>query len=270
MQNEFLKKYGPWAVVTGGSSGIGEAFCHALAQKGLNIVLVARNQLKLQALSQELKSKYNVQTKVVIADLQVTNDIEKICIETDQLEIGLLINNAGSSDIRLFINKPADKITDQIYLQCLAPLRLTHFFARQMATRKRGGVIFVSSTAGLQSIPYLADYSAVKSFLLTFGEALHEELKPENIDVTVVCPGPTDTPGFQELTGLLSKNMGLPVSTSAQVANKTLRALQANRPLIIVGFTNKLLMFLARILGRQIWLKLVSKNMKKTVELDRR
>ncbi len=187
---KFVAKYGPWGVVTGASQGIGAEFARGLAEKGMNVVLVARNFDKLQEAASQLKKDYGVQVKVVAADLSIRDGLEKVKQATEDLEVGMLVNNAGSWQFGSFLDNDIDRDVQSVGLNVEAPMVLSHHFAGKMADRGRGGVVNVGSGAALHGVPGQASYSGTKGFLQNFTESLYRELKPKGVDVLITNPGP--------------------------------------------------------------------------------
>jgi len=235
----FNQKYGPWALVTGASSGIGAKFAKEIAAKGLNVVLVARRKDKLEALAKDIEAQHAVKTRVIVADLIDDSGIKTVKDETNNLEIGLLINNAGVEDSGHFLGASIDKAVATLQLNCKAPLVLTHHFAKKMKQRKRGGVLFMSSLVAFQGTPYIANYAATKAYSLILSESLASELQKHQIDVLSVNPGFTDTdlsPDFN-FDGLPMK----PIPPKL-VVEDALKAL-GRKSLVIPGAMNKFLYF---------------------------
>ncbi len=233
----FTEKYGGWALITGASSGIGLEYSKQLAAKQLNVVMVARRAERLEALSEEIKRKYGVDTKVIAADLTTAAGIQAVKDETQQLNIGLLVNNAGREDSGHFLRTSIEEALSTVDLNCRAPLQLTHHFAQIMAKREKGGIIFMSSIVAFQGVPHIANYAASKAYDLVFAEGVAAELKPYNVDVIAVAPGFTKT----ELSLELNFD-GLPMKPMAPelVARKAISSLGRKR-ITIPGAINKFL-----------------------------
>lgn len=234
---KFQTKYGPWALVTGASSGIGTELARLIAGKGLNIILVARRQERLERLALEIEKKNGVKVKSILADLTTEEGIERVKAETEALEIGLLVNNAGREDSGLFLETPLEDAIETLDLNVRAPLQLTHHFARKMASRRKGGILFTASIVGFQGVPLIANYAATKAWDLIFAESLAAELKSQGIDVSVAAPGFTKTELSPNLdfTGLPMKPM-----PAASVAKTALGGLGTKR-LVVPGIINKFL-----------------------------
>src|SRR5947209_5336127 len=195
-----LKSYGEWALVTGASAGIGTAFARELAAQSVNVVLVARRADRLEALAAELREKHGVKTRVVPEDLERDGAAERLLEWVRDLEIGILVNNAGFSQVGRFDRVPREKILGMIRVNCLAVAALTHAFLPAMQARRRGAVIIVASVAGYQPLGFAATYGATKAFDLMLGEALWAENRSTGVDVLALSPGPVDTE-FQTVAG---------------------------------------------------------------------
>ncbi len=191
---------GGWGLVTGASSGIGAAFARALARDGCPVVLTARRGDRLQALASELERDFGVQTRVVEVDLATPDGADRLADQVADLEIGVLVNNAGVGLAGRFENLEPEALRDQVLLNCLAPTLLSRRLLPGMRQRGRGAVIFTGSVAGHQPLPLHGTYAATKAFDLFLGEALWVEMRDAGIDVLVLEPGTTDTE-FQQVAG---------------------------------------------------------------------
>jgi short-subunit dehydrogenase len=235
---EFREKYGPWAIVTGASSGIGAQFAKALAARGINLVLVARNIPRLNELRQDLAARHGVEVLTLKIDLSHPGCIDPLVASCNGLEIGLVVNNAGTGFPGPFSASDLQHEEDVIHLNCVTPVEITHYFLPRMQAKGSGGVVFVSSLMGFQGVPYMANYSATKGFLLNFGEALYQECKGTGIDVLVLAPGATDTPG-KDLHPIDYSKLPVAWMTAEKVVDAALKSL-GKRPLVIPGFRNRL------------------------------
>ena len=265
----FSQTYGPWAIVTGASSGIGEEFARQLAAIGLNLVLVARRKSRLDELGQKLKQQFAIQTRSVQADLSQAEGIAAVETATADLEIGLLVSNAGTALAGAFLKLDPDAAARMIHLNATAHMRLSHFFGQKMTQRGRGGIIFVSSIGAIQGMPYLANYSAAKAYILNLGESLYFELKPKGVDVTVLLPGATDTEAKNwEGAGDMSK-MPMPWMGAESVVANALKAL-GKRPSTIPGTFNKVMSFVnRRVMSRASAASLFGNMMSRTIAPER-
>lgn len=219
-QERFRARYGPWAVVTGASSGIGRAMALELAEAGLNLVLVARGRATLERMAAELAARHGVEARVVAADLAPAAGTEAVEAATQDLDVGLLAAAAGFGTSGPFLDSSLKEELEMLDVNCRAPLAMSLHFGRRFAGRGRGGVVLMGSIVGFQGTPLAANYAATKAYVQTLAEALHAELGPLGVDVVSSAPGPTDS-GFAARAG---QQMGATVKPDA-VARVTLDAL---------------------------------------------
>ena len=236
-----LPSLGPWAIITGASAGIGAGFARRLAAEGLNLVLVARRAPLLESLAAELRASHGVEVRAHPADLSEPDAAEALATATADLDVGLLVANAGAARMGAFLKVGLRELAAMARLNVTTQLALAHHFATRFAARPQGGgLLLVSSTVAYQGIPYAANYSGAKAYLLNLGEALNHELRGSGVHVTVLVPGPTDTPG---LTGRDDANMveHLPMRPQPVPAlvREGLAALLANEPSHIGGRVNR-------------------------------
>jgi short-subunit dehydrogenase len=242
----FKERYGPWALVTGASSGIGAEFSSQLAELGLNLILVARRKQRLDDLAQQLEERNKIQVRTLRADLSQPDFMPAILSATQSIEVGLLVNNAGFGLAGNFLDHQLERELDLLNVNCRAPLILTHEFGRRMVERKRGGIIFVSSVSGYLATPLEASYAASKVYELFLAESLWYELKNKKVDVLALCPGSTITE-FHELAGVRAV-AAMPVKPVVALAIRKL----GKKPSVITGWHNRLLVSLLRLAPRRI------------------
>ena len=176
----FVDKYGPWALVAGASEGIGEAFAIQLADRGLNLILIARNQEKLRNLQGRLGGK-GISVKILPLDLADEKLLEIVDRETKNLPIGLVVYNACFASIEPFINQDLEEKLKHLDVNCRGPVILAHHFAPKMSEKGRGGIILMSSMAGFQGSALVSTYAATKAFNTVLGESLWAELRPKGV-----------------------------------------------------------------------------------------
>jgi short-subunit dehydrogenase len=231
--------FGPWAIVTGASSGIGKEFARQLAASGLHVVLVARRLSTLEELGSRLTAEFGVQYRAVGVDLAEEHFLGKIEEATHDLDIGLVVSNAGTWLIGDFVTMDSSALQRSLHLNVRAHMDVAHHFGQRLARRRRGGLLMTASTAGLQGIPFNAEYAAAKAYVLTLGEGLHGELQKAGVHVTVLLPGATDTP-MLAASGFERPSIFKPMSPEQCVA-EGLAALSANRATHIAGRMNRIL-----------------------------
>jgi len=197
----FLTRYGPWALITGASSGIGAEFAQQLAALGFKLILSARSTDKLYSLAKQLAAQYSIEVQVLTLDLGDKDFMNSIKQHTAEHETGLLINSAGFALTGPLLDNSINAEQQLLAVNCHAPLVLSHYFAHKMKPRKKGGIIFLSSIVAFSAVPQWANYAASKAYNLVLAESLHSELKPLGIDVLALSPGPTAT-GFQHNAGV--------------------------------------------------------------------
>jgi uncharacterized protein len=242
----FRDRYGPWALVTGASSGIGAEFARQLSDMGLNLVLVARRRQRLEDLAHELPSRNKIQTRIVTADLSRPDFLPLILSATESIDVGLLINNAGFGIAGSFLQHDLEKELALLDVNCRAPLILSHTFGRQMAQRKRGGIVFVSSVSAYIATPFETSYAASKVYELFLAESLGYEFGNDGVHVLALCPGSTKTE-FHEVAG------SRPVAAMAvqPVVASALKQL-GKKPVAITGWHNRLLVYVLKLTPRRI------------------
>lgn len=244
-------KYGSWALVTGGTSGIGAALSRQLAQQGLNVVLVARTQATLDTQAAALEKEFGVKVRAVAADLSSPAGTATLIAAVEDLEIGVLALSAALETQGYFVDDAIAKHRALVQMDVVSPMELAHHFGAKMATRKRGAILLVSSLSGWMPQPYMAHYGAAKAYVMALGEGLYQEMKDKGVDVAVLSPGPTQTP-MMVATGIDFASMGMAVMEPAPVAASGLSAL-GNRAHAIPGFRNQMMtFFMTRVMSRGV------------------
>jgi len=230
----------PRALVTGASSGIGRAFAVALAQRGQDLVLVARRQSTLEDLAAQLERDHGRPSEVLVADLETDPGIRAVeaRLADPTRPVDLLVNNAGFGTSGAFWELDADREEHEIRLNVLALVRLTHAALGPMVQRGRGGVINVSSVAGYQPTPWGATYGATKAFVSSFTHALHEELRGTSVRVMALAPGYTHTEFHERAEMPVDQTPGLLWQTADQVVDAALRDYDQGRAVCTPGPIN--------------------------------
>jgi short-subunit dehydrogenase len=253
--DRFRERYGPWAVVTGASSGIGRAVAARLAAGGLNLVLVARSKDALDALAAEWAKAHGIETRVVPLDLAATTGAAELDAATAGLDVGLLAAAAGFGTSGPFLESHLTAELDMLAVNCRAVVAQAWHFGRRFAARGRGGVVLFGSIVGFQGVPGAAHYAATKAFVQAFAEGLHAELAARGVDVVSSAPGPVHT-GFAGRAGM---RMGAAMTPDG-VAGPTLAAL-GRRCTVRPGFLTKFLSYSLATLPRWARVRVMAKVM---------
>lgn len=253
-------------LITGASSGIGAAFAHKLAARGRNVLLVARSEEKLIALCNELGRQTSIRAQYVAIDLEQPEAADQLLEETKrrELEIEMLVNNAGFGSMGDFAKLDLERELQMIRLNIGAVVAVTHKFLGPMRERKRGTIINVASTAGFQAVPFMATYAATKAFVLSFSEALWDENRLHGVHVMAVCPGVTET-NFFEASEIERPPMRT-VHTPEEVVETALDALARQKSTVISGWTNWLTIEAERFVPRNVVTKVVGNALRSRFE----
>jgi uncharacterized protein len=249
-------------LITGASSGIGEAFARRLAARGENVVLVARSEDKLKSLCDELAQAHNVHAQYVALDLTEPDAPGKLFAETGRrgLTVETLINNAGFGSMGDFAALDLARELEMIDLNVHALVALTHLYLAPMRERKSGTIINVASTAAFQGVPFMATYAATKAFVLSFSEALWDENRPLGVHVMALCPGVTETNFFAAAN--TDKPPMRVAQTPDEVVDTALRGLKRRKSHIISGWTNYIMTESERLVPRWIVARIAGKAMR--------
>jgi short-subunit dehydrogenase len=233
-------QFGPWALITGASSGIGREFARQIAASGIHLVLVARRENLLKEIGAELTKEFRVEHRVIVADLSEDGSVKSVESATADLEIGLIVSNAGTGNPGRFLSANRDELAALLRLNTLAHLDIACRFCPKLASRKRGGILFLGAMGAEIGIPFMANDAAAKAYVQSFAKALHVELKPLGVHVTVLTPGPIDTPVLAKF-GLTPESMPMKPMKVEQCVSEGLKALQGNRSMIIPGQMNRIM-----------------------------
>jgi uncharacterized protein len=223
------ERFGQWVLIMGASSGIGQEFAQQLAAAGLNTVLVARRLALLEDAGHAFAREFGVEYRAIGMDLSRDDFIEKLAEATDDLDIGLVVSDAGSPSPGAFLSKDRAELASLLRLNSLAPLEIARHFGKKLVARGRGGLLFVGGIGSDRGLPFMANDAAGKAYVQSLAQGLHMELKPLGVHVTVVSPGPTETPGLAKL-GLTPENMPVKPMKVEQCVSEGLKALLKNQP----------------------------------------
>jgi short-subunit dehydrogenase len=260
-EGELMDFKGSWALVTGASSGIGELFARSLAERGANVVLVARSHDKLEALAQELRGRFGVSAEVLPCDLSDPGAGTALAAALAErgLQIDVLVNSAGFGLFAPLHEVDPARVAQEVQLNVAALTELTCAVLPGMRARDRGAIINVASTAAFQPLPYMAVYGATKAYVLSFTEALWAETRGTGVRVTALCPGATDTAFFD--TASDNASLGRRMAPE-QVVAAAFRALERRRCSVIPGLANRLLAGSPRLFPRQTMARMSRRTMR--------
>jgi short-subunit dehydrogenase len=256
---EFRRRYGPWALVAGGSQGIGAELAAELAARGLNLLLVARGREGLERRARELQASSGVEVRTVAADLADPAAVDAVQAAAADISVGLLVLNAAAAFTGLFLRATAADSLRIVDTNCRAALALIHRWVPLMVERHQGGLLIMSSMAGFQGSPLVTVYGASKAFLISLGEGLAEELAPHGVDVLVCVAGATRTPSY--LAGKLADRGRTAIEMEPEaVARIAVRAL-GRKPLVVAGAVNRAVrLLLGRLLSRRAAVRLLHRG----------
>jgi short-subunit dehydrogenase len=244
----------PIALITGASTGLGREFARLCAREGYDVVLIARSLPQLEELAAEIQQNTNRAARVIEKDLSIPDAPREVFDELTSagLDIELLINNAGFGLVGRFWELDEMQQMQMVQLNVGALTHLTRLFLPGFVQRRRGQILNIASTAAFQPGPLMAVYYASKAYVVSFSEAVHNEVRDCGVTVTALCPGPTKTEFDKRASGTNTKLfMGRNVMDASVVAQIGLEALKAGKPLVIAGSINSLMAFLTRFAPRQ-------------------
>lgn len=221
-------------LITGGSEGIGKAFAQYFAQREYDLILVARNMPKLIDVKADLESRYHTRVTLISMDLSEKNAADRLYEKIRDKEIDIFVNNAGCGLTGKSWEIPVDQEESMLSLNVIAMTSLCKYVLRDQLKRGRGLIINVSSTGAFQPGPYIAGYYASKAYVLSYTEAVHEEVKNSGVQVCALCPGPTETAFYQKSGGKMSRFHMTPEKVVRYCMKHT------GKTVIVPGFTNRL------------------------------
>lgn len=253
-------QYKQTALITGAASGIGYELACIFAHDDYNLVLVDRNGLKLSEMAVQFQQELGISVRVIVKDLSVSTSPEEIFTELQQgsIKVDVLVNNAGFGTYGLFneTNLAIELEMIQVNLVCLT--HLTKLFLKEMVKQGKGKILNVSSAAAFQPGPLMAVYFATKAYILSFSEAIANELEGTGVSVTVLCPGSTAS-AFHERTGMADSNLlkGKKMMDAQTVAQIGYQALMKGKTVVIPGLLNRLLAKCVRFVPRKLVTRIV-------------
>src|SRR5467141_3738724 len=233
-------QFGPWALVTGASSGIGKEFARQIAASGINVVLVARRDALLAELGRAISKEFGVQYRALAMDVSQEGFIAGLADGTRDIDIGLVVSNAGTANPGEFLKLDQQLLQATLRLNTMAHLDISHHFGAKLAKRRRGGLILVGAMGAEGGVPCMANDGAAKAYVHSLGEALHYEFKPLGVYVTVLAAGFTNTAVLEKF-GLDPKTLPMKPMSVEQCVSEGLSGLLKNRSKVVPGRLNRIM-----------------------------
>lgn len=252
---KFQARYGAFACVTGAGSGIGEAFAHALARRGVDLLLADIDAASLERVSAAITAVHGVKVERFVGDLAREEEVNALADRAEALELGLLISNAGVASLGPFLELSLEEQLKALDLHCRASLILTHRLGKKMRARRRGGVILLSSNSATLHTPLIANYAATKAYTLALAEALHMELREEGVDILALAPGMTETAALRR-SGLDYEKARALIRPAEEIVEEALGMLGRKPSYISSAGDRFAALFLGRLLPRSISLRI--------------
>jgi len=251
------------ALITGASSGLGKDFAKIHASRGGDLILVARRERLLEDLAMTLRGEFGVEVRVIVRDLSLPDAAVELLGELENTEIEMLINNAGFGAHGLFADQDWERIRDMIRLNIESLTSLSRGLLPQMIARKSGKILNVASMAGFLPGPLQAVYYATKAYVLSFSEALVNEVREHGVIVSALCPGATDTEFFDQahMEGVFARKLG--TASCRKVAEFGYKSLLKAKPVAVPGFANRFMMHSLRLTPRWLATKISRVTMEK-------
>jgi uncharacterized protein len=238
--SSFAKQYGPWALVTGASSGIGAEFVRQLAADGFNLALAARRGNLLQTVAQEVERRYGISTKCVVVDLSEADAVDRLDQQLRDIDIGLVISNAGTGQPGHFLEQDHREQLERFRLNSLSHFNIARTFCERFVKRGGGGLLFGGAMGAAHGIPFAATDAGAKALVQSLGESLHGELKRKHIQVMTLVVPPTNTAIITKF-GLDPADMPMKPMSAEQCVSEALRHFKQGRSLSLPGTANRLL-----------------------------
>jgi short-subunit dehydrogenase len=255
------KRFGPWALVTGASSGIGKEFARQIAASGIHVALVGRREPLLRTVGAECTRASGVQHRIIPLDLSEPDFLSVLADATRDLDIGLVVSNAGTGNPGEFLKHDRQLLHETLRLNTIAHLDITHHFGQKLGERRRGGIILVGALGAENGIPCMANDGGAKAYVHSLGEALHYEFKPLGVYVTVLAAGVTNTAVIDKF-GLNPKTMPMKPMSVEQCVSEGLSGLLKNRSRVVPGRLNRIMnALLPASLARKLLADLLGKGL---------
>ena len=255
------ERFGPWALVTGASSGIGKEFARQIAASGINVVLVARRDASLADLGRTISQEFDVQYRALAMDLSQEGFIAGLADATHDIDIGLVVSNAGTGNPGEFLKLDRQLLQETLRLGTMAHLDIAHHFGQKLSERRRGGIILAGAMGAENGVPVMANDGAAKAYVHSLGEALHYEFKPLGVYVTVLAAGFTNTAVIDKF-GLDPTTMPMRPMSVEQCVSEGLRGLRKNRSRVVPGRLNRIMnAFVPASLARKLLADLLGKGL---------
>ncbi len=234
------KRFGPWALVTGASSGIGKEFARQIAASGIHVALVGRREPLLRTDGAECTQASGVQHRIIPLDLSEPDFLPVLADATRDLDVGLVVSNAGTGNPGKFLKLDRQLLQETLRLSTMAHLDIAHHFGQKLTERRRGGIILAGAMGAENGVPCMANDGAAKAYVHSLGEALHYEFKPQGVYVTVLAAGFTNTAVLEKF-GLDPKTMPLKPMSVEQCVSEALSGLLKNRSRVVPGRLNRIM-----------------------------
>src|SRR4029077_4570943 len=234
------KRFGPWALITGASSGIGKEFARQIAASGIHVALVARREPLLRTVGAECTQASGVQHRIIPLDLSEPDFLPVLADATRDLDVGLVVSNAGTGNSGEFLKLDRQLLQKTLRLGAMAHLDIAHHFGSKLTERRRGGIVLAGAMGAENGVPVMANDGAAKAYVHSLGEALHYEFKPLGVYVTVLAAGFTDTAVIEKF-GLDPKTMPMKPMSVEQCVSEGLSGLLKNRSRVVPGRLNRIL-----------------------------
>jgi uncharacterized protein len=260
-RSKFAEQYGPWAIVTGASSGIGAEFARQLAAEGVNVILAARRGELLRTVADDLERDCGIETRCVVVDLSEESGVDTLSAEVRDLDIGLVVSNAGTGQPGHFLEQDHREQLNRFRLNALSHLNVAHAFGGRLAQRGNGGLILGGAMGAAQGIPFSACDAGSKALVQSLGESLHVELKRKGIQVMTLVVPPTDTAIIRKF-GLDPADMPMKPMSVKQCVSEAMRHFKQGRSLSLPGALNRLL---ARIVPTGLMRVMMGKMIEQTL-----